>query len=262
MPTVQDYASAVYNLALVQGVSDSNPCVYQVRSGTDKYVVCATLEPTMALPLNVLWVTLVNSVPQMFRRTSKSSDGQHTFTWVQVTDYDSIFNTNQYWDPSDQPVPVIVSSGGGQLNASVYPVVKDNTAYTDGEAVPKSTVAYLIQLFKNSMLLMYQNMNNRVLSNASAIRVLQATSSSLSTRVTALETHIPNMLTASFADTDTWVIEHGFGAGMAVDIRCYTTDGDPVCPDRIVSIDGTASAVTFLLPLSGYVLATALPLAA
>ena len=257
MPTVQDYSSAIYNLALVQGMD--SPCVYQVRAGTDKYVVCSPAEPQLVLPLNCLWVTLVNSVPTMYRRTSKTSDGTHLYSWELVTDYEQIFSVEQTWDPADAPIPVIVSQGGGQLNASVFPVVKDPATYTDPEAIPKSAVSYLIQVFKNSIMSMYQNMNNRVLSSASSIRVLQTTTSSLSTRVTSVEQRIPTVMTTSFVATDTWVVEHGFGANMAVDIRCYTEDGDPVCPDRIIAIDDTASAVTLLLPLSGYVMAQALP---
>lgn len=255
MSTVAGYAEALYNLALQQGVSADNPCVYQVRSGSDKYVVVSPVEPVaLVLPLNVLWVTLEGTAV-MRRRVSKvASTFQHT--WETVTDYASIFSTEQQWAPEDAPVPIIVSQQGGQLTGPLLP--RAATDYAATEAVPKSIVQTLVNVARNSLMSMYSNMNNRVLYDDQRIRALVLGQSTVSDRVTVLENTVgaKSLCFLVDLDSDTWVIEHNLGASYAVAITTFDAAGDPVWPDSITALDEHASIVRFLLPLSGVAILT------
>lgn len=255
MSTVAGYAEALYNLALQQGVSDSNPCVYQVRSGSDKYVVVSPVEPvSLVLPLNVLWVRLEGTAI-MRRRTSKTaSTFQHT--WETVTDYDSIFNTEQQWAPEDAPVPVIVSQQGGQLTGALLP--RQSTTYADAEALPKSFIQTMINAVRNSLMSMYSNMNNRVLYDDQRIRALVLGQSTVSDRVTVLENTVgaKSLCFLIDLDSDLWVLEHNLGADYAVFVTTFDTSGDQIWPDSITALDENASVVRFLLPFTGTALVT------
>lgn len=253
MPTVSSYAQALYNLALEQGLSASNPCVYQVRAGTDKYVVVATAEPTtLVLPMNVLWV---KDAMHMMRRVSKTPSSGQAYTWEDVTDYDSIFNTVQTWAPEDAPIPVIVSQQGGQLTGPLYPRVAANAAaYTAAETVPKSIVQSLIDAFKSSVMSMYNNMNNRVLYNDQRIRNLQIGQSSITDRLTVVENNQGGLelLFIQELASDVWAIEHNFGSDYKIFVDIYDESGDILWPDSIQPMDEHVSIVHFLGLHSGY----------
>lgn len=254
MSSVQGFAAALYNLALEQGLVNG-PCVYQVRAGSDKYAVVSVNEPTnLVLPLNVLWVHMVSGTPVLWRRVSKEPGAGTTHTWQPETNYDAIFNTENTWAVEDQPVHASNLLEGGQLTGPLYPVAQ--TDYSEPEVPPVSWVRKFVNGVRNSIMSMYQNMNNRVLFNDSRIRTLMLASDSTIARVQVLENSGASSQHMHHQEMESgvWVIDHGFSAEHAVVIMLTDINGDNVWPEKIERLEDT-SVVYFLQPLSGYALA-------
>lgn len=254
MPSVQGFAASVYNLALESGLQNG-PLVYQVRAGTDKYVVVSNVEPTeLVLPLNILWVHLENGTPTLLRRVSKEAGSGTLHTWAPETNYDAIFNTENIWAPEDQVVRTTNLVEGGQLTGPLYPVVKD--VYEETEVPPVSWVRKFVNGVRNSMMSMYQNMNNRVLYDDQRIRALMLKTEETVARIQVLEGAASNNqhLHTQEMETGVWVIDHGFSRDMIVTIFVTDGNGDTIWPDR-VQREGDTHVVYFSLALSGYALA-------
>lgn len=253
MSSVQGFASSLYNLALDNGLSNG-PCVYQVRAGTDKYVVVSNTEPTsLVLPLNILWVHLDSGTPVIWRRVSKSAGTGTQHTWVPETDYNAIFSTENLWAPEDQPVHTDNLLEGGQLTGPLYPVAQ--AVYEEEEVAPVAWVRKFVNGVRNSLMSMYQNMNNRVLFDDQRIRALQLKADETLARVQVIENtgagnqhlHVQEM------ESGVWVVDHGF-TDSVVTIFVTDSNGDNVWPDKVEKV-GDTLVVYFLLPLSGYALA-------
>ena len=254
MSSVQGFATSLYNLALDSGLANG-PQVYQVRAGTDKYVVVSNVEPTeLVLPLNILWVHLENGTPTLLRRVSKEAGSGTLHTWAPETNYDAIFNTENIWAPEDQVVRTTNLVEGGQLTGPLYPVVKD--VYEETEVPPVSWVRKFVNGVRNSMMSMYQNMNNRVLYDDQRIRALMLKTEETVARIQVLEGAASNNqhLHTQEMETGVWVIDHGFSRDMIVTIFVTDGNGDTIWPDR-VQREGDTHVVYFSLALSGYALA-------
>ena len=239
--SAQGYANALYNLAMEQGLASGHPCVYQVREGTDKYIVVSNEEPTsLVLPLNVLWVHSDGGNILIWRRTSKTPSAPWQHSWVPETDYNSIFNTEPVWAPEDAPTPVIISQKGGQLNGPLYPVV--NSTYEDTESAPLGFIRTIINGVRNSLMTMYQNMNKRVLYDDERIRALYSSLDSLKVRVNEIDYSKSQSYPYVQEDvSDVWVIEHGFDKSTHL-LQVFVTDesGEIVCPAKTMhNTDGT-----------------------
>lgn len=258
MSSVQGFASSLYNLALDNGLANG-PCVYQVRAGTDKYVVVSNSEPTgLVLPLNILWVHLDSGTPVLWRRVSKEAGSGTQHTWAPETDYNAIFNTENVWAPEDQPLHADNLLEGGQLTGPLYPVAK--TDYEEAETPPVSWVRKFVNGVRNSLMSMYQNMNNRVLFDDQRIRALQLKADETLARVQVIENSGANSqhLHTQEMESGIWVVDHGF-TEHAVIIQVTDSNGDNVWPDRVEKV-GDTHVVYFLLPQSGYALATGVKL--
>ena len=254
MSSVQGFAASLYNLALESGLQNG-PLVYQVRAGTDKYVVVSNVEPTeLVLPLNILWVHLENGTPTLLRRVSKEAGSGTLHTWAPETNYDAIFTTENVWAPEDQVVRSANLVEGGQLTGPLYPVAKD--VYEETEVPPVSWVRKFVNGVRNSLMSMYQNMNNRVLYDDQRIRALTLRTEETVARVQALEGSASNNqhLHSQEMESGVWVVDHGFGPDMIVTIFVTDSNGDNIWPDR-VQREVDTHVVYFSLALSGYALA-------
>lgn len=239
------YASALLNLATIQGVSLSNPIVYKVTVGSDRHIIVSYNEPyNLVLPLNVAWLLAdptSGNYGKIFRRQSKEAGSGFIQTWTEITSYDDLMNTNQYYDAADTPQPVIVSLTGGQLTQPLLPRV--SSTYDSKEVIPQSVLDQKMASFRQSQLVMYSNMNNRELFDDKRIRELMNRVLLLETGASGTFTHIQEL------ESDTWVINHGLNT-MSPGITLWVNKETILC-DTIEAIDENNVLVSFSLPLSG-----------
>lgn len=259
MSQLTNYVDTLISLAQQQGLSASNDIVYKVSA--DVTIILAFAEPyTRVFPLNGLWIiadgTSAN-YKKVMRRKSKTATAPYKNTWQEETDYNTVMTTVQVWDEADLPAPQIISASGGRLTGKVL-VRTGVTTYDNDELIPKSYTDGVRTAMNNSFFTMFNNMNQRVNSNLSAIRTIQSDAQLLTARVTALEDSAGEPETKGLvfvqenADT-VWALRHGLGKGNGIP---YVTDerGEVLWPETVTPAEADPDNVlllTFLEPVSG-----------
>lgn len=266
MTQIEQYVASTTSLALLQGAGAGKPIIFKTRSDSPNLLVVAFEDPNNInpiLPLNVFYICIdpaAATVPPntlMKRTYSADGSGGYVFGASVVTDFAELSTSQQVYAP-DAPEHVILSTRGGQLEASVFPVVKPT--YVEEEAAPVSWLRKIINSLRSSVLTMYQNMNNRVISNDLRIRALDATVQDH----TYLISQLGNSKFYTHKQDEAsqmWVVEHMFPpTEYLVSIFTFDEQGDPVWSDQITGFgeDG-AHVVMFLAPCSGHALVIAQP---
>lgn len=257
MSKLTDYVDLLVSLSIAQGLSSSNSVMMQPKTGL--FVIMSYAEPTDRIfPLNGLWVIsdpANASYKKMLRRTAKTATSPYVFTWTEVTDYDNMMNTAQYYADEDLPQPVIVSGKGGKLLGKL--LVRDGvTTFDANELPPRSYTDGVRTAMNNSFFTMFNNMNQRVNINTSDIRLLKTAQTLLDTRLSALEVAKSTIVGKTFLQQDAdsvWSLRHELGKGSGFAF-VLSEEGEIIWPETInLSEDDPDNVVllTFLEPVSG-----------
>lgn len=257
MSNLTSYAQNLYNLALLQGVTNANPQIFKVSISVDCVICCAFAEPVdLLLPMNGLWLCadpVSSRFLKIYQRQSKIADAvnntQHT--WSEVTVFETLF-TAQYWAAEDLPQPIIISNSGGKLSGKLVP--RTVSTYDADEVIPQSKVDSKIATMRNGFFTMYTNMNNRVLYDDDRIRALQSKTASMQTVIDQLQSSA--MLLGGWVQeeaSDIWFINHAFGTPN-IFIMTWSSDGEPLCYQKIQAFDENITQVSFLESCSGVAL--------
>lgn len=269
MSQLTNYVDTLVTLAQQQGLSASNDIAYKV--GADVTIILAFAEPvTHVFPLNGLWIIADGSSPnykKVMRRKSKTASAPYKNTWQEETDYNTVMSTVQIWDEADQPAPQIISASGGRLTGKIL-VRSGVTAFETDELTPKSYTDGVRTAMNNSFFTMFNNMNQRVNSNLTAIRTLQSGAELLTSRVVALEEagdsgQVKGMVFVQENADTVWALRHGLGKGAGIP---YVTDerGEVIWPETVNPAEADPENVlllTFLEPVSGVAQLMYMPIA-
>lgn len=259
MSQLTNYVDTLIALAQQQGLSASNDIAYQVKP--DVLIILSFVEPvTRIFPLNGLWIIADGTnagYKKVMRRKSKTAAAPYKNTWQEETDYNTVMNTVQVWDESDLPAPTIISASGGRLTGKVL-VRSGVTTYDNDELTPKSYTDGVRTAMNNSFFTMFNNMNQRVNSNLSAIREIQSSAQLLTSRVEALENkadvaQVKGLVFVQENADTVWALRHGLGKGAGIP---YVTDerGEILWPETVNPAEADPDNVlllTFLEPVSG-----------
>lgn len=267
MTQLEQYTASVTSLALLQGAGVGKPIVFKTRTDSPNLLVVAYEDPSsinLILPLNVFYICIDAAAPTvqpnvLLQRTySDNGSGGYIFGTRVVTDMAELSTSQQVYSP-DAPEHVILSTLGGQLEASVYPVVK--ATYAEEEVGPVSFMRKLVNSLRTTILTMYQNMNNRVLYNDQRIRTLEDEVADHTYLISQLGNNAKFYSHVQTEAAAMWVVEHMFPpADYLVSVLTFDEQGDPVWSDQITGFgtDG-AHVVMFLGPCSGHALVIAQP---
>lgn len=267
MSQLTNYVDTLMDLAQQQGLSASNDIAYKLKS--DVIVILSFTEPlTHTFPLNGLWIIANGSsanYKKVMRRTSKTATSPYQNTWVEETDYNTVMNTVQTWDPNDLPAPTIISASGGRVSGKVL-VRTGATTFDSDELVPRSYPDALRVSMNNSFFTMFNNMNQRVNSNLSSIRELQTELPLLASRVEVLEEGAAQKMRMQVfmqeQPSTVWSLNHGLGQGSGIP---FVTDevGEILWPETVNPAEGNPDVLllTFLEPVSGVAQLLYMPIA-
>lgn len=263
MTQLEQYSNSVVSLALLQGAGANKPITFKTRSDSPNLLVVAYETPgsiALILPLDVFYICIDPASPTynvLTRRTyADNGAGGYVYGTRVVTDYAELSTAQQVYAP-DAPEHVVLSTRGGQLQASIYPVAKPS--YTDDEATPFSWVRTLVNGVRASFLNMYQNMNNRVLYQEQRLRIAEGEIDEHTYQISQLWGSAKFYSHVQAEASDIWVIEHSFPpAEYTVSVFTFDEQGDPVWSDQIAGF-GTSGAhvVSFLGPCSGHAVVVA-----
>lgn len=257
MSKLSDYIDILANLGIAQGVSASNSVLMQPKA--DQVIIMSYTEPTDRIfPLNGLWLISdpkSASYKKLLRRSSKTASASYANTWSEVTDYDDMMNTVQYYADEDLPQPSLLSGKGGRLLGKLL-ARTGATAYDTDELIPRTYVDTMKTGLNSSFFTMFNNMNQRVNINTSDIRDLKSAQTKTDTRLSALEISTSSIMGKTFLQktaAKTWVIQHDLGQGSGF-VYVLSDTGETIWPETINPLTtdpDNAILLTFLEPVSG-----------
>jgi len=162
----------ITQIATSNNVDASNP--FMMQFDQRYWIVVSPVEPTMVMPLNVVWVkNEIGSelcIPR--RRTSKDPSEGFLNTWLTISDLEELKQT-QVWDNADLPTGVFsqVHANSGQVSFPI--VLRQSDSYDVEEAIPKQEITSIITSKLNNFYRMYSAMNGRVIWNKNEILKLK-----------------------------------------------------------------------------------------
>lgn len=293
-----DLINGIYAHALDAGLSSSFPVqiVYgddDNTNGEDISIVVFEDEPTSKLFANIFWLNVNESSPdylKLFIRESKIPSGEYANTWLPVTTMSGL-GVDQYYDIEDiirtsmdtqidqhmlaaKPHPnyKVIDETGGVLTGKLFTRALTNSqSYDLTEAIPRRTLVEALNSQTNGFYSILQNLNNRVNQNVSEITLLKK-------RVTDLENGTggggggtPVEGAKFYVHTQDeplteWIINHELDSinlivnvwEARIDHGAGNTVYYEVCPEEKVVFDRNFVVVTFIKPMSGKVIITAL----
>lgn len=296
-PELSDLINGIYAHALDAGLSSSFPIqvVYgddNNTNGEDISIVVFATEPTSKLFANIFWLNVNEASPdylKLFVRESKIPSGDYENTWLPVTTMSGL-GVEQYYDIEDiirtsvntlidhhtleaKPHPnyKVIDENGGVLTGKLFTRALPNSqSYDLTEAIPRRTLVDALNNQTSGFYAILQNLNNRVNQNVSEITLLKQ-------RVSDLENGTgggggtPVEGAKFYVHTQTeplteWIINHELDSinllvnvwGARIDPGTGNNVYYEVVPEEKVIFDTNFVVVSFINPIAGKVIITAL----
>lgn len=244
-PTLINFVDLCLGIAVVRELDASNDINIKIANpdgSTGEYlIVCSFDEPTGVLPLNVLWIDsdpTSDDYKQMYKRTSKTSQGGYNNTWAEIDNIVNAFNDSQYYDSGDLPT---VESAVSDMENHLLNQLPD----FDPHGI-KAFVASEVKTSENDIFSFMIYVNQKVDNNKRAIDELIKAKDTHHERITVLENKsgLPKFKHVQQEPATSWTIEHNLDSSDLI-VKYIDAEGEIILPDTELHFEGNILHVSF-----------------